>query len=183
MSGSFAIEERLARYLSDHYVECNTDEAVDRARRMKEYIGPLFSRETLNTPRWAALGASAQWATDGAINREDTAMSFVFYCMALEAILGESGDPDAVTRSLSDRAAYILGRDVEEREKIRKVFAEIYRFRSKIVHGVWSGRITEFDSELSSQLCLLVDDVIKKELELRHLVAKNPEPLRFLGKQ
>ncbi len=73
--------------------------------------------------------------------------------VALEAMYGplDSGD---VTRKISQRAAWLLGRSDDERRAITKEMKSFYRTRSKVAHGTISldpqKRGKELDSALAS---------------------------------
>lgn len=84
-------------------------------------------------------------------NLED---AFVKNSIALESLLlgpgGQLSDPRAsigsITSQLAERAAFLLGRNGEEREKIVKDIRRLYSLRSKIVHR--AGNVNEADLTL-----------------------------------
>lgn len=78
--------------------------------------------------------SAIEWAFDASINDNET-LSFVQTCIGLEAILGDDSDKENLTEALSDRCAYLIGTNIEKRRKIKERFKELYRLRSKLVHG------------------------------------------------
>lgn len=78
--------------------------------------------------------SAIEWAFDSAIEDNET-VSFLQMCIGLEAILGEETGRESLTETLADRCAYLLATDIEGRKKIRYNFRELYRLRSKLVHG------------------------------------------------
>lgn len=67
---------------------------------------------------------------------EDETMSFIQICMGLESIFGDNEYEGGLTSVLSDRCAYLIGKNIIDRKEIKKTFKEIYQIRSKIIHGV-----------------------------------------------
>ena len=80
------------------------------------------------------IRTAIEWAFDSAINKNET-IAFLQACIGIEALLGEDSGQELVTDRLADRCAYLLGTYAEKRKKIRKNFRELYRIRSKLVHG------------------------------------------------
>lgn len=81
------------------------------------------------------IRAALEWGFEAATNQNET-FAFVQACIGIEALLGEELDTEAgLTRQLADRCAFLLGRTREDRSFIRKHFSELYRTRSKLVHG------------------------------------------------
>jgi len=122
----------------------------------------------LNT---SSLKNAMEWAYDSKINEYDQTMSFVQLSVALEAVLGVCSKKDGVTERLADRCAYLIGNNVEEREKIKVEFEKFYNVRSHLIHG----RSKRLNNEEASQLywgaCTL-DKVIGRELDLYNLHKK-----------
>ncbi len=101
------------------------------------------SQGFLSTPRDepnnVRIKAAIEWWVDGMTNENQT-ISFLQFCIGLEALLGESSDnlgrnsDRGVTERLSDRYAYLLGNTQSERESLRKEFRTVYIRRGQIVH-------------------------------------------------
>ncbi len=67
---------------------------------------------------------------------ENTTMSFLQICIALEALLGGDTSELPLTKTLADRCAYLISNDIRRRTDIKKDFMNLYEVRSKLVHGV-----------------------------------------------
>ena len=79
------------------------------------------------------------WYSKG-INADNTDEQFLNLAISLESLLvGSDGDDPVVswgsiTQKLSERVAFLLGQDCDNRIKIAKDVRELYGIRSKIVH-------------------------------------------------
>lgn len=81
--------------------------------------------------------SAIDWFIQSQVN-EDLTMSFLQICMGLEAIYGDDDNDGGLTNILADRCSYLIGKNIEERKIIKSNFRDVYRLRSKIVHGVKS---------------------------------------------
>ncbi len=81
------------------------------------------------------IKAAIDWYVQSDVTEDDT-MSFVQVCMGLESIFGDDDYEGGLTTILSDRCAYLIGKNIKERGEIKSDFRKIYQIRSKIVHGV-----------------------------------------------
>jgi hypothetical protein len=81
-----------------------------------------------------AVRSAAEWAFEASISENET-IAFLQTCIGLEAILGDDSDRDSLTETLADRCAYLIADSIQARKRIRKNFKELYRLRSKLVHG------------------------------------------------
>jgi hypothetical protein len=126
-----------------------------------DIIGKLLGAEVTDINR-APIVAAAEWAFESAGSSNQT-VAFLQLCIALEAILGDEAASEGLTKTLSDRCAYLLGYTVETRSKIRESFSELYKHRSKLVHG----RRVNLDDDASRSLHWgrrVLDAILKKEL-------------------
>jgi hypothetical protein len=80
------------------------------------------------------IKSAIEWAFEASISDNDT-VSFIQTCIGLEAILGDNSDRESLTEILADRCAYLIGTDIKGRKNIKNNFKELYRLRSKLVHG------------------------------------------------
>lgn len=108
----------------------------------KNEVGKLFAN-TLNTPidivnasdaNATPIQTALQWAFDAELSDNET-ISFIQICIGLESILGDERNTETLTATLSDRCAYLLGKGVKSRQEIAKMFRDMYKARSKLVHG------------------------------------------------
>lgn len=79
--------------------------------------------------------AAIEWCFDSKANENET-LSFLQVCIALESLLGDEESSGGLTETLADRCAYLISSDIKGRKAIKEKFKELYRIRSKIVHGV-----------------------------------------------
>jgi hypothetical protein len=110
------------------------------------------------------IKTAAEWYFE-ALCTENETFKFIQYTIAIESLLGDPEKRDRVTERLSDRCAYLLGVNQEEREEIKKSFEEIYEIRSKIIHRR-SLRLQEKDSRSLAQAEVLTKRLIRKEINL-----------------
>lgn len=105
--------------------------------------------------------AASEWGLNSKLNENKT-FSFIQICIGLEAILGK-GLSENLTKMLSDRCSYLLGKNFKERNEIRNNFEKLYEVRSKLVHG----RKSQIDSDDAKYLFWgrkILDQIILKEL-------------------
>lgn len=88
-----------------------------------------------SNPNTASIKNALEWGFDSLASEGDQTMSFMQICIALEAILGIDSKNIGVTERLGDRCAYLVGRNVTERKKIREEFDKFYKVRSHLIHG------------------------------------------------
>jgi len=63
----------------------------------------------------------------------DRASAFMYFTMALEALLTSSGE--GIQNKIAESVAFIIGDSLQKRLDIRKKVKELYGIRSKIAHG------------------------------------------------
>ncbi|MCQ8183469.1 HEPN domain-containing protein [Methylomonas sp. SURF-1] len=88
------------------------------------------------------IKAAIKWCFDSYVVENQT-LAFLQVCIGLEALLGDTDYNGALTETLADRCAYLLGGDIKGRKTIKENFKELYKVRSKLVHG----NITELNSD------------------------------------
>ena len=110
-----------------------------------------------------AIRAALEWGFEAATNQNET-FAFVQACVGIEALLGEELDAETgLTRQLADRCAFLLGETRADRAFIRKHFSDLYRTRSKLVHGK-ALRLSEADKNHLIQATALLEELVKVEL-------------------
>jgi len=97
----------------------------------KEVADPAFVR---SNPMRASRLDRAIYFVQAARLASHLPVKIANYCTALEALL--SSDAAELTHKLSERAGWLLGRDVTERIDIVQRIKKAYSIRSKVVHGV-----------------------------------------------
>ena len=116
--------------------------------------------------RYARILRAAKWFFNSYAH-DDIVESYVQRTICLEILLGEKRKTDHVdqTKLLANRCAYLIGKNLEEREKILRDCLEVDQMRTRILHegsSAVSGEIHEAYSKLE-RLCRVV---IFRELEL-----------------
>lgn len=150
----------LGKYISNF---CLVNNLIRDTEKQKKFLnlGAFLGADASNKNR-KPIFASAEWAIESAATINQT-VSFIQICIALEAILGDDHLRDGITKTLGDRCAYLLGHDVETREKLRSEFSALYDKRSKIVHG----RAKSLDSASINLLgwgAVILKFILKKEI-------------------
>lgn len=109
---------------------------------------------------------AARWLFDSLIG-DNQLLSFVQATICIEILLGDQKQSDylSISAMLSNRCAYMLGRNDVEREKILDDFRKIYVVRSDIVHKGKS-RLSEEDLSKLNLVSSYAARVIEKEIDL-----------------
>lgn len=105
------------------------DQVEKDLRRCATLIG-----KTPDDSNYKSMKAAAEWGFEAESTNNQT-VTFINTCIALEAILGEGIDDVPLSKTLADRFSYLVGRTPVERARLRKMFSEMYKARSKLVHG------------------------------------------------
>lgn len=150
-------------YIAGYELTPATDEAALFAR--KKALGQLSKllESDDRDPNKIPIITAAEWAFDSAASTNQT-VSFIQLCVALEAVLGDENTKEGLTRTLADRAAYLIGQTVSQRASIRKRFEQLYNHRSKLVHG----RRVHLEKEAEDSLHWgrdLLNIVLRRELK------------------
>jgi hypothetical protein len=82
----------------------------------------------------SALVAAVMWAGRASVE-ERRELGFLLFAIALEAAVLSDGDQRELTYRLGLRVARLLGRNPEQRERLRSDVTRLYAIRSKIVHA------------------------------------------------
>lgn len=88
-----------------------------------------------NEPESARVKSAIEWCFDSKVNENET-LSFLQICIGLESLLGDDDSNGGLTETLADRCAYLISNNIKERSTIKKQFKDLYKVRSKLVHGV-----------------------------------------------
>jgi hypothetical protein len=112
-------------------------EAIER-KQLSDVIKSFLRLPTLlmshSEPEAERIRSAAEWCFDSYATDNET-MAFLQICFGLEALLGEESAGESLTSTLADRCSYLVGSDIKGRNSIRERFRELYRIRSKLVHG------------------------------------------------
>ncbi|SFV07254.1 HEPN domain-containing protein [Pseudoduganella namucuonensis] len=142
----------------------------DMQRDLQNLLSSSYSLlvERINEEQTRSLRSAFEWAFD-AMADDETVPSYISTCIGIEAALGEESESGGITERLADRCAFLLGSIPVQRSCIRVDVREIYKLRSKLVHGATNtlnGRDTAM-SELSRKyLWLILETELDAILEL-----------------
>lgn len=134
------------------------DSPKDRLTKAESQLKSLFNAEESLTRR---IFSAAEWHIDSMADN-NTTMELLKLCIGLESIYGDDNSNGNLTESLADRCAYSLGTTHDERKTIKAEFREIYRIRSKLVHGVTNRLSPEDRDRIRSASSLLRRSIIKE---------------------
>ncbi|MBC3907156.1 HEPN domain-containing protein [Undibacterium umbellatum] len=106
----------------------------------------LISTDSTISDNSASLRSAFEWAFDASAD-DDNAVGYIKTCIALEASLGEESEEGGITERLADRCAFLLCKTPVDRKITRDRMKQVYRLRSKLVHGVKTS-ISRDDQEI-----------------------------------
>lgn len=92
----------------------------------------LISSKELEAER---IRRAIEWSFDSKTTENET-LSFLQICIGLESLLGDSESNGSLTETLADRCSYLIADDIKSRKMIKENFKDLYKVRSKLVHGV-----------------------------------------------
>lgn len=121
----------------------------------------LLSSKSVQAKR---LMVASQWCLDSDVEAAP-AMSVVKVCIGLESIYGDETSEGGITRSLSDRCAYSLAADSNERDGLVADCRNLYKVRSKVVHGV-RVRLSADERHLLLKGRKILERSITKEIDM-----------------
>lgn len=109
------------------------------------------------------IRTSSEWLFDAKLNEDDPSLKVMQLAAAAEAVLAEGKKIESqVTKTLSDRCAYLLGYNAKQRANIRKGFSDFYNIRSSLVHGR-SRLLSQKDQNMIDWAESIIESIIKKE--------------------
>ncbi len=111
-----------------------------------------------------AIRSASEWRLDSLAD-PSPAMRLVKICIGLESIFGDDDCTTGLTKSLSDRCAFVLADSHEARTKIINDCKDLYKLRSKIVHGV-KNRLNDTEEKLLQFGDIILKRAIHKESSL-----------------
>lgn len=153
----------LSKYLDSVTIADNysVQQIEETSRATREVLSVLYRPELQNDVQ--SLRRAMEWSFDARID-EDQTTRFLKTCIGLEAALTEQNEEIGVTQQLADRCAFLLNRTASAREETRKEMREIYRLRSKIVHGAVDG-LSPKEAHLSESASQILTRIIDAELK------------------
>lgn len=162
MNCNSSVSESINKFL--YNLVLNTD--IEKEEINKKINNSLLVLNALvknNTKEALRIRAAIGWLVQSEINDDET-MSFVQICMGLESIFGDDDYEGGLTTILSDRCAYLIGKNIKDRRFIKDTFKKIYQIRSKIVHGV-RNHLSEDEEHLRHLADFYLEKSILKEIK------------------
>lgn len=111
------------------------DPARDLMVRIQNALGSAAKLVSARHEGSERVKAACQWYFDS-LATENQSLSFLQICFGFEALLGDGENKAGLTETLADRCAFLIGDSIQGRTSIKKNFKELYKLRSKLVHGV-----------------------------------------------
>lgn len=122
-----------------------------------------------------AIRSASEWRLDSLAD-PSPAMRLIKICIGLKSIFGDDDCTTGLTKSLSDRCAFVLADSHEARTKIINDCKNLYKLRSKIVDGV-ENRLNDTDEKPLQLGDTILKRAIHKESSLSP--SANKEFVRF----
>jgi hypothetical protein len=109
-----------------------------------------------------SIRRALEWSFDAVIDEDETTR-FIKTCIGLEAAVSDQSEGMGITEQLADRTAFLLRKTPKAREQTRAIMRDIYKLRSKIVHGNLSG-LSHTDVETANLATFTLSSILKVEL-------------------
>lgn len=143
---------------------------VQRAKSLGEYLREEFGTLEIlldSSDDYAErIKAASLSSLEGRCSDNDT-VKFINYTVAIESLLGEESEKN-VTQALSNKCGFWLGKNLKEKEEIRKFFKNrIYDTRSRIVH-MGKTILKKEDDDILRELEAITERLIKEAMETYH---------------
>jgi hypothetical protein len=154
----------LSKYLSELTLTHGEWNATQRGS-FQVHAGKLLSavEDPAAQSNVKSIRRSLEWAFDAGID-EDEHMRFIKTCIGLEAAIAEQSEEVGITEQLADRCAFLLNKTSTARMETRNSMRDIYKLRSKLVHGAASG-LTSSERVLAREAEKILKAVLNTELE------------------
>ena len=110
------------------------------------------------------LKLAGRWIFDGYSNG-DSVMRFMQFAIAMEVLLQSDAGDNGLTKTLSNRCAYLIAKSAKERDALRDEFGHLYGLRSKIVHN-GTDRLMAAEHRMARRFQQICGQVVKAELRL-----------------
>lgn len=169
MSSKSNLSLSVSKYLSE--IVINPD--LQNEHKEQEIIECLNIANSLlkhESKEALRIRAAIDWLVQSDVVDDET-ISFIQICMGLESIFGDDDNEGSLTTILADRCAYLIGKNIKDRKDIKNIFRDIYRIRSKIVHGV-RNHLTEKEEYLQHIARAFLSRSILKEIDNLELLSE-----------
>ena len=163
-SGNSRIQLTLAlsQYLNEISIPgwVSDDSSRSNIADMQKALSILYSPAAEENVQ--SIRRALEWAFDAEIEEDETTR-FVKTCIGLEAALTDQVEGVGITEQLADRCAFVLNKTASARETTRKKIREIYRLRSKIVHGAVVG-LSPHDAAVARDASIYLSMILRVEI-------------------
>ncbi|MFJ2988352.1 hypothetical protein ACIPF8_10825 [Collimonas sp. NPDC087041] len=123
-----------------------------------------------NEPDFVSIAAAIEWYEDSLFADNQT-FSYIAACIGLEALLGSNDHLDSMSKRLSDRYAFLLGKNRAERENMILSYGKVLNLRGRLVHSK-AARLSDEDVDLLITAQNMLLSIIRHELTAMY-TAKN----------
>jgi hypothetical protein len=132
------------------------------ARYTRNGFFTLYDFAISNTDLASRIRLALQWLMESRTDKADNS-AVVKTATALESLLISGKEPP--TRALSERSAYLLSDDPDERRRLSAAAQRFYDVRGDIVHGkrIADPRIVEGATEFGDRLVVLLALVLAEQ--------------------
>ncbi len=152
----------LSRYLDClNWVDRGNGQFPECLQELAPSLDMMYHSDAESNVR--TIRRAMEWQFDALIE-EDATTRFIKHCIGLEALLAEQSEDMGITEQLADRCAFLLSKTPDERTRRRAMVREVYKLRSKIVHGSVSG-LSHKDAVTSRRASNLLESLLTVELD------------------
>ncbi|MGM7446891.1 hypothetical protein ACP7H9_00075 [Idiomarina sp. ST20R2A10] len=123
-------------------------------------LSPIAHESSIEAER---VRAAIEWYIDAVMSEAET-VKFIQFCIGLESLLGDELSDVPLSKTLADRCSYLVSNTIHNRAVIRKQFMEMYKVRSKVIHGT-SRNMTDKEREHLEFARRMLSACIAKEIE------------------
>ena len=172
LNRTVSVSLSLSKYLNE--LVLNSSVTGDyREEKTNESFETANLLLTNNSKEALRIRAAIDWLVQADMTDDET-MSFIQICMGLESIFGDDDYEGSLTTILADRCAYLIGKNIKDRGEIKTLFRDIYKVRSKIVHGV-RNHLSEKEEHLQYLARAFLSKSILKEIDNLELMSNGGE--------
>lgn len=145
----------------DPIKKINAPQVSNTEQKIVKYLHLLTSPYI--TKHSMCLNYAFDWYFNSMLTQQDNT-STIMKWIAIEAILGDE-NPDRLVDKLSDRYSYLIGKNSNERNMLKKFFKKQYDIRSKLMHGRSSNLEKSKDKVSTNKSTEIIEQILLTELE------------------
>lgn len=144
----------------------NLDSEILLGNSMSQFLKRCYLLTTSSNKGIKSIVSAIEWCFDSYTyeDRNDS-MAFLQICFGLEALFTENEENSSITNTLAIKCSYLISTTAEDRKINSDKIKEIYRVRSKLVHGVQNA-LTGDEIELLHYGRVMLEYAIAKEMKM-----------------